>query len=185
MGVNAEARVEQDESTEGEVYSKPTGDRTFQKFVNRLDRAPEQILRYSPFSLPFLCPLSPFHHSRFPIPFPQVFWGYVLGRTDDRYLRIQGETPEVLACNSSGILQNKDFPKCRACNGATDVEFQIMPGLLAQMDSDVGGPQELDWGVLNVLTCQKSCMPDGKDGGFVEEYLWRQEVSLEGLKSGE
>ena len=137
-------------------------------------------------SLPFPCPQSRFHHSLFPIPFSTGFLGVRLGRADDRYLRIQGETPEVLACNSSGILQNKDFPKCRACNGATDVEFQIMPGLLAQMDSDVGGPQELDWGVLNVLTCQKSCMPpDGKDRGFVEEYLWRQEVSLEGLKSGE
>jgi len=149
-----------------------------------LDRAPEQILRYPPPLSLSRVPnsISTIHRS--------VSTGCSLGtfrvRADDRYLRIQGETPEVLACNSEGILQNKDFPKCRACNGATDVEFQIMPGLLAQMDSDVGGPQELDWGVLNVLTCQKSCMPpDGKDGGFVEEYLWRQEVSLEGLKSGE
>ena len=39
------SRVEQDESTEGEQYSKPVGDRTFQKFVRRLERAPDQILR--------------------------------------------------------------------------------------------------------------------------------------------
>jgi hypothetical protein len=55
-----------------------------------------------------------------------------------------------------------------------------MPGLLAQMDSDVGGKEELDWGVLNVLTCKTSC--ENKQG-YVEEYLWRQEVSKEGLKS--
>jgi Programmed cell death protein 2, C-terminal putative domain len=54
-----------------------------------------------------------------------------------------------------------------------------MPGLLAQMDSDVGGKEELDWGVLNVLTCKANC----KTEGYVEEFLWRQEVSLEGLKS--
>jgi hypothetical protein len=59
-----------------------------------------------------------------------------------------------------------------------------MPGLLAQMDSDIGGPQELDWGVLNILTCVKNCKSSDK-GGYVEEHLWRQEVSQEGLKSGE
>ena len=39
------SRVEQDESTAGEQYSKPVGDRTFQKFVRRIERAPDQILR--------------------------------------------------------------------------------------------------------------------------------------------
>lgn len=43
-------RVEESEETMGEEYSKSLGDRTFQKFVTRLERAPEQILRYtSPF----------------------------------------------------------------------------------------------------------------------------------------
>jgi len=56
-----------------------------------------------------------------------------------------------------------------------------MPGLLAQMDSDVGGPQELDWGVLNVLTCVGNCK---SDKGWIEEWVWREEVSQEGLKSG-
>jgi hypothetical protein len=55
-----------------------------------------------------------------------------------------------------------------------------MPGLLAQMDSDVGGKEELDWGVLNVLTCKANCNSKRK---YVEEYLWRQEISQEGLKS--
>ena len=84
-----------------------------------------------------------------------------------------------MQCAKEGVLLPKDYPKCRACGEETDVEFQIMPGLLAQMDSDVGGKEELDWGVLNVLTCTSNC---GK-GGYIEEYLWRQEVSQEGLKS--
>jgi len=46
-GINLnESRVEEDESTAGEQYSKPVGDRAFQKFVRRIERAPEQILRY-------------------------------------------------------------------------------------------------------------------------------------------
>ena len=48
-GINLNtSRVEEDESTASETYSKPIGDRTFQKFVRRIERAPEQILRYSP-----------------------------------------------------------------------------------------------------------------------------------------
>jgi hypothetical protein len=30
----------------GEQYSKAVGDRTFQKFVRRIEQSPEQILRY-------------------------------------------------------------------------------------------------------------------------------------------
>jgi hypothetical protein len=40
-----DTRVEQDETTAGERYSKPVGDRVFLKFTQRLERAPEQILR--------------------------------------------------------------------------------------------------------------------------------------------
>ena len=41
------SRVEEDESTVGEKYSKGVGDRAFQKFARRIERAPEQILRYN------------------------------------------------------------------------------------------------------------------------------------------
>ena len=47
-GINLnESRVESDESTADEKYSKAVGDRVFQKFVRRIERAPEQILRYT------------------------------------------------------------------------------------------------------------------------------------------
>ena len=38
-------RVEDDESTADERYSKAVGDRMFQKFLRRIEKAPEQILR--------------------------------------------------------------------------------------------------------------------------------------------
>lgn len=38
-------RVEDDESTADEQYSKAVGDRMFQKFLRRIEKAPEQILR--------------------------------------------------------------------------------------------------------------------------------------------
>jgi len=169
-GINLdEQRVEEDESTLGELYSKAVGDRTFQKFARRVERAPEQILRYNPH------PLSPLPVARSSAVLPAWF------ADTGRYLRLDGSRGAAIHCAKEGVLSDKDFPKCRSCAGDTDVEFQIMPGLLAQMDSDIGGKEELDWGVLNVLTCKANCKTDGQ--GFVEEFLWRQEVSLEGLKS--
>jgi hypothetical protein len=45
-GINLNgSRVEENDSTSGERYSKPVGDWAFQKFVRRIERAPEQILR--------------------------------------------------------------------------------------------------------------------------------------------
>jgi hypothetical protein len=65
----------------------------------------------------------------------------------------------VLQYFEEGILSQNDYPRCRQCNGDIDIEFQIMPGLLAQMDSDIGGKEELDWGVLNILTCKSNYRP--------------------------
>lgn len=136
------SRVDTDESVADEKYSKSVGDRTFQKFLRRVERAPEQVLRY---------------------------------------LRVEGGTPEVLVCAEEGKMREGEKRRCRGCGGETEeVEMQVMPGLLAQMDSDVGGKEELDWGVLNVLTCVKNCV--AKEG-YVEEFLWKQDVSQEGLKS--
>ena len=135
------SRVDTDESVADEKYSKSVGDRTFQKFLRRVERAPEQVLRY---------------------------------------LRVEGGTAEVLVCAEVGKMGERDKRRCKGCGAETEVEMQVMPGLLAQMDSDVGGKEELDWGVLNVLTCVKNCV--GKEG-YVEEFLWKQDVSQEGLKS--
>jgi hypothetical protein len=55
-----------------------------------------------------------------------------------------------------------------------------MPGLLAQMDSDIGGKEELDWGVVSVMTCLYNCT---RMGPWSKEYVFRQEISTEGLKS--
>lgn len=136
------SRVETDESVADEKYSKPVGDRTFQKFLRRLERAPEQVLRY---------------------------------------LRVEGGPADVLRCADTGTMDEGARVKCRGCGAGTEVEMQVMPGLLAQMDSDVGGKEELDWGVLNVLTCVGNC--DAGKKGYVEEFLWKQDVSQEGLKS--
>jgi hypothetical protein len=46
--LNLNGSQDNDDWGTGEQYSKAIGDRTFQKFVRRIEGSPEQILRYHP-----------------------------------------------------------------------------------------------------------------------------------------
>lgn len=34
----------------------------------------------------------------------------------------------------------------------------------------------LDWGILAIFTCKRSCMPNDK---YVKEYIWKQDIIQE------
>lgn len=48
-----------------------------------------------------------------------------------------------------------------------------MPQLLSYLKADRLG-RSVDWGVLAVFTCAKSC---GRGTGYTEEFVWKQDVS--------
>lgn len=52
-----------------------------------------------------------------------------------------------------------------------------MPTLLSFLNIDHSEKYSLDWGILNIYTCEKSCMLANND--VCEELLWRQEISSE------
>ena len=60
-------------------------------------------------------------------------------------------------------------PKCGECGGAREFEFQVMPQLLNKLGLDAS----VDWGVLAVYTCKKSC-DFGAGNGYAREFLFRQ-----------
>ncbi|XP_037806676.1 programmed cell death protein 2 [Lucilia sericata] len=63
-----------------------------------------------------------------------------------------------------------NIPKCGLCGAERVFEFQIMPQMLNYLkDSNV------DWGVIAVYTCPKSC-PLPKDKGYVEEFCLKQDI---------
>ncbi|XP_029040551.1 programmed cell death protein 2 [Osmia bicornis bicornis] len=64
------------------------------------------------------------------------------------------------------------IPKCVDCNGERQFEFQIMPQLLNFLDLE--DPFKcIDWGILGVFTCIKSCTPKN---GYSIEYIWKQDI---------
>ncbi|EZA47660.1 hypothetical protein DMN91_012568 [Ooceraea biroi] len=71
--------------------------------------------------------------------------------------------------------QVADVPKCLECNGDRQFEFQIMPQLLNFLDLK-DTVNCLDWGILAILTCKKSCTPNGK---YIREYVWKQDIVQE------
>lgn len=66
--------------------------------------------------------------------------------------------------------QSCNIPKCELCGGERQFEFQIMPQMLNYLkDANV------DWGVIAVYTCSKSC-PLPNDKGYVEEFCIKQDI---------
>ncbi|EMR11142.1 hypothetical protein PNEG_00738 [Pneumocystis murina B123] len=96
-----------------------------------------------------------------------------------RYIRAESNDTEdspILWISSEGQLNNSEIAKC-PCGEKRTIEFQIMPTLLSFLNIDYSEKYSLDWGVLNVYTCEKNCML--ANNNVCQELLWRQEISNE------
>lgn len=65
-----------------------------------------------------------------------------------------------------------EIPKCWNCNGKRQFEFQIMPQLLNFLHLK-DTLKCIDWGILVIFTCKKSCIPKY---GYSTEYVWKQDI---------
>lgn len=66
------------------------------------------------------------------------------------------------------ILSPSNIPNCQNCKGKRSFEFQIMPQLLTMLQN-----YELDFGVINIFTCQNDCDVNGK---YVKEFCYKQDI---------
>lgn len=62
-----------------------------------------------------------------------------------------------------------DIPKCEYCGCERQFEFQILPQLLYGIKED-----KLDWGVIVVYTCKKSCV---SEICYKKEFVFKQDIS--------
>ncbi|XP_033207717.1 programmed cell death protein 2 isoform X2 [Belonocnema kinseyi] len=72
----------------------------------------------------------------------------------------------------SSINQVEYIPKCEECNSERQFEFQIMPQLINYLDFE-DPINSLDWGIIGIFTCKKSCVPKA---GYVSEWIWKQDI---------
>ncbi|XP_028903248.1 programmed cell death protein 2 [Ornithorhynchus anatinus] len=93
-------------------------------------------------------------------------------REPEQILRY-GRGVDPLWISGEGIPQEKDIPPC-PCGARREFEFQVMPQLLNYLKADRLGTS-LDWGVLAVYTCARSCSLATTH--YIEEFIWKQDVA--------
>ncbi|CAG9772438.1 unnamed protein product [Ceutorhynchus assimilis] len=64
-----------------------------------------------------------------------------------------------------------NIPKCKHCGTKRQFEFQIMPQMLSVLKENI-----IDWGVLLIYTCKKSCIGESINE-YKEEYVFRQDLT--------
>jgi pre-rRNA-processing protein TSR4 len=105
---------------------------------------------------------------------------YLLNRFFGRYARsVDNPDPEPLWTNAS--TKPALIPMCERCGSERTFEFQIMPQLLNYLKLNELDPDSLDFGTLIVYTCSKSCKIPAEMAFGQEEYLWRQDFSLDSM----
>lgn len=94
-----------------------------------------------------------------------------VSRDPDQILRYKrGGHPLWIANVKQTFGQNPQIPDCELCGSVRQFEFQIMPQMLNLLKD-----HHLDWGVLAVYTCAKSCNIPA-DIGYVAEYIIKQDI---------
>lgn len=63
----------------------------------------------------------------------------------------------------------ENIPVCEYCGSERQFEFQIMPQMLTVLREN-----EIDWGMLFVYTCKRSCTDKN---GYKKEFIFKQDVS--------
>lgn len=65
------------------------------------------------------------------------------------------------------------IPPCENCRGERVFEVQLVPGAIAELESEEDGLEGMDWGTVIVGTCATDCVPTGTadgEAGYLEEW---------------
>lgn len=93
----------------------------------------------------------------------------IISAEPDQVIRYQrgGEPLWIANVENTVKSQLEGLPSCTQCGGPRQFEFQIMPQMLVQLSDE-----HLDWGILAVYTCLRSCQIEG----YVEEHVVKQDI---------
>jgi pre-rRNA-processing protein TSR4 len=97
----------------------------------------------------------------------------------DRHFDSNEPVQGPLWANDFGIPTIKDIPPCPHCHSHRSFEFQLTPQLLHYLNIVDASKDSIDFGTLVIYTCSKDCMI--KSNEYVEEILWKQDFSNDGL----
>ncbi|KAJ3092128.1 Programmed cell death protein 2 [Quaeritorhiza haematococci] len=159
-------------TTDPEAYedSQVGVDKAFLKFQKRIERDPEQVLRYGRVSYGDEENFGP-------------LWVSEKGRPK--------------GTGEEGVKEGEeDVPVCPNCGKERTFEFQVMPQLLNHLNVDHFSPSSLDWGSLLIFSCPNNCVVASSTSSdasestepeyqrvYMQEVVWCQNFSEDGMNS--
>lgn len=100
----------------------------------------------------------------------------------DQVIRFQ-RTGNPLWISTNNVPGEDQIPNCEDCGSKRVFEFQIMPQLLdylklnKSVDERMGPEKSIDWGILAVYTCEKSCgSNENESKAYKSEFIWKQDL---------
>jgi pre-rRNA-processing protein TSR4 len=123
-------------------------DKAFQKFADRLEANPEQVLRYE-------------------------FGGQPLLYSTTDTVGKMFSTATVKANMASGAGGGK-IPRCASCGAERVFELQLTPHAITVLEDEEVGLDGMDWGTVILGVCAADCAAKGtaeEEVGFMEEWV--------------
>jgi pre-rRNA-processing protein TSR4 len=128
-----------------------TMDKTFQKFADRLEANPEQVLRYEFGGQPLLYSTTD-----------------AVGKLFSEGGAGKGKI-NVASGASGGRL-----PRCTSCGAERAFELQLTPHAITVLEEEELGLDGMDWGTVILGVCGLDCSPSGTgegEVGYAEEWV--------------
>lgn len=145
-----------DSSADNKALFESSMDKTFQRFADRLEQNPEQVLRYEFKGQPLL-------YSR------KDAVGKLLAS-------VQESDNSKVRVGSSAESQHSmpTLPRCQNCGSMRIFELQLTPHAIAQLEVGEVSIEGMDWGSMILCVCSVDCLEKNRqqgDVGYVEEWV--------------
>ncbi|KAK3706830.1 hypothetical protein LTR37_012509 [Vermiconidia calcicola] len=139
-------------------------DKTFQRFADRLEQNPEQVLRYEFAGQPLL---------------------YSKSDAVGKLLSSASQSKVQTASSRNGIAASSisKVPRCASCGATRVFELQLTPHAITELEVEDMSVDGMDWGTIIVAVCKEVCQERGKavgEVGYVEEWVGVQWEEIAG-----
>ncbi|RKF61979.1 putative 20S rRNA accumulation protein 4 [Erysiphe neolycopersici] len=149
MELEDEKESSQGNSREDKVIFESSIDETFQKFADRMNQNPEQVIRYEFNGQPLLY------------------------AKNDKIGKIFYDGGKEISKISTNTINSNKIPKCDNCGASRVFELQLTPYAISELEKGEDIVDGMEWGTIIVGVCSKDCQQKGVSNGvgYIEEWV--------------
>lgn len=143
-------------SSDNRALFESSMDKTFQRFADRLEQNPEQVLRYEFNGQPLL-----------------------YSRKDDvgkllTFAQENDKSKVHVGSGAEGQQSISRLPKCENCGAGRVFELQLTPHAITELEMGQVSIDGMDWGSIILCVCSMDCLERNRQHGeigYVEEWV--------------